>query len=452
VKVTRLSDDRVATRFQTATGESLVVLATKYRSAVDGLTKINLAFRYKNEKVTLRIEDVNAPMNVDPDSEKRLRTLRAHVSKSQPLSELMSDVKAFTDKSVLAGVRAVTLTRAAFTDTLECITAVAECLAQIAVYVGSIQVLIAACPETVGWGCLGALAVHPILSFLVAKKCGDAFQKCGHTPPPPPTKQQYQQACQDFGGSWDSFSEECVEIPVVFDPARGVCRGFTDFINYSTSGCVTGLIFGYSCNRSSEFRSRCDNYDDENCTCIGGMSMSPILIDVDHSGFSMTDANNGVVFNILNDGVPLPISWTAAGSTNAFLVLDRNGNGTIDGGAELFGNITPQPVGAAAANGFIALAEYDKAQNGGNGDHRIDSADSVFPQLRLWQDGNHNGISEPNELHTLPELGVKAIGLDYKESKRTDQFGNKFNYRAKVYDADGTHTGRWAWDVFLTMK
>jgi hypothetical protein len=100
--------------------------------------------------------------------------------------------------------------------------------------------------------------------------------------------------------------------------------------------------------------------------------------------------------------------------------------------------LTRYCVGCTPTN---TITDYDKLASGGNGDGRIDSNDPVFSSLLLWQDSNHDGLSEPEELHTLHSLGLAAIDLDYKESRRIDQYGNRFKYRAKVFDVQGAQVG-----------
>ena len=184
----------------------------------------------------------------------------------------------------------------------------------------------------------------------------------------------------------------------------------------------------------------------------GSDGCSPILVDLTGDGFVLTDAQHGVMFDIANTGHPLQIAWTA-NSNNAFLVLDRNGNGVINSGAELFGNFTAQ-LSSPHPNGFLALAVYDDPMNGGNGDGVIDAKDKIFSALRLWVDANHDGISQPGELHTLPDLGIFSISLDYSLSGRTDEYGNVFRYKAHVNK--GLHgpsdVGKTAYDVFLVAQ
>lgn len=226
----------------------------------------------------------------------------------------------------------------------------------------------------------------------------------------------------------------------------------TTYCKWNTDPCYVGGG-GWECDPYCEVtylgNSSDDNYIPEDPTqCC---DHSPIVIDILGNGFNLTDVANGVMFDFNGDGVAHRISWTSANSDDAWLVLDRNNNGLIDSSREMFGNFTEQSA-SSDRNGFLALAEYDKPERGGNSDGKINHRDAIFSSLKLWQDANHNGISEANEMFDLPTLDVRAIDLDYRESRRQDEHGNQFKYRAKVRDAQGASVGRWAWDVFLVLQ
>jgi hypothetical protein len=173
----------------------------------------------------------------------------------------------------------------------------------------------------------------------------------------------------------------------------------------------------------------------------------PLVVDITGSGFALTDTAHGVIFDIRADGHPLRIPWTAD-SRNGFLALDRNGNGIVDDGSELFGNVTPQPK-SARPNGFLALAQYDW-----NGDGVIDSLDPIYSFLRIWVDANHDGMCQPEELHSLADMKIFSISLDYSLSKRTDEFGNVFHLKAKLNQRQKGESGagKKIYDVFFVNQ
>lgn len=187
-------------------------------------------------------------------------------------------------------------------------------------------------------------------------------------------------------------------------------------------------------------QSLCDN-DRAPCLCPG----SPIIIDLDGDGIALTPWQDGVQFG-LRPGTTGSISWTAPESDDAWLVMDRDGNGAIDDGTEMFGNFTPQPAPEAGEqrNGFRALAVLDA-----NHDGVVDSKDPAFTRLRVWRDGDHDGVSQPEELLDLRKVGILGLSVAYTPDKFVDRFGNRFAYRASVYAEPGRNVGMTAWDVWL---
>src|SRR5258708_3937509 len=116
----------------------------------------------------------------------------------------------------------------------------------------------------------------------------------------------------------------------------------------------------------------------------------PILLDLGMNGFHLSGPDPAVRFDINADGTPDNIAWTRAGGDDAFLCMDRNHNGKIDDGTELFGFATPLLSGQPAKIGYLALAELDKTAAGGNGDGKIDANDLGFRDLCVWVDANRD--------------------------------------------------------------
>jgi hypothetical protein len=167
----------------------------------------------------------------------------------------------------------------------------------------------------------------------------------------------------------------------------------------------------------------------------------PIIVDTANDGYRLTSVEDGVRFDLDADGTPELVAWTRAGSDDAFLAIDRNGNGRIDDGSELFGNHAPVygGSGATAANGFEVLKFLDSLATDVSRvpDGRLDIRDPVFSVLLLWRDLNHNGISEPSELTRVVDEGIVAISTDYRIGKKVDRFGNEFRQVGRLLWSDG---------------
>jgi hypothetical protein len=242
----------------------------------------------------------------------------------------------------------------------------------------------------------------------------------------------------DYNGRTDGF------LPQVFAHEFGHTMGFTDV---TISTCLGQTIMYGAISVGGPYTTSPTSTD--TCTlaqynappppdgggdgCEGGRVLniapdcSPIVINFESGNYRLTGRNSPVLFDMPGHGHPQLMGWTAAGADEAFLWLDHNHNGKVTSGAELFGNFTPLRNGRMAINGFEALAESDA-----NHDGVIDDLDPIWPQLMLWRDLNHNGISEPNEISRLDDSDVTAIDLHDHWAGKHDQWGNAFRYESLV--------------------
>ena len=140
-----------------------------------------------------------------------------------------------------------------------------------------------------------------------------------------------------------------------------------------------------------------------------------LVLDLDGDGIETAgiDPTAPVLFDMDGDGVKTATGWIRP--DDGIVVLDRNGNGLIDSGRELFGDATVLARGARAgqlaANGFEALADLDL-----NADGRLDSLDASWGQLRIWRDLNQDGVSQAGELTTLAAQGIASLGAQGTQS------------------------------------
>jgi hypothetical protein len=156
----------------------------------------------------------------------------------------------------------------------------------------------------------------------------------------------------------------------------------------------------------------------------------PLVLDLDGDGIETVGTAAGVLFDHNASGVRQGTGWVKA--DDALVVLDRDGNGTIDSGRELFGNQTVLADGSFAAHGIHALAELDS-----NGNGAVDAGDARYGEVKLWRDLNQNGISEAGELQTLAQAGIAAIGLTAVPKNTALEGGNLLAYAGTYTRVDG---------------
>ena len=162
---------------------------------------------------------------------------------------------------------------------------------------------------------------------------------------------------------------------------------------------------------------------------------SPLVVDLDGDGIETLGSGVGIYFDHDNNGFSEDTGWV--GKDDGLLVRDINGNGQIDNGTELFGNNTLLSNGEKAKNGFEALKELDS-----NNDNVFDQNDAAWNEVKVWKDGNSNGIVDDGELLTMEQAGITGVDLNYVDHNyrddHSDEHGNTCKQESTFSKADGS--------------
>jgi Ca2+-binding RTX toxin-like protein len=174
-----------------------------------------------------------------------------------------------------------------------------------------------------------------------------------------------------------------------------------------------------------------DSFKDEVKDSFGvaKITVSPIILDLDGNGVQTEGLNSNVHFDHDGNGFSELTGWVAPG--DGLLVYDKNSNGMIDDGSELFGNNSKLTDGLAE-NGFRALQAFDS-----NHDGVVDENDVGFEKLQIWKDSNGNGLTDAGELLSMAEAGVKALNVAYDETSFVVKYGNHYQQSGTYVAADG---------------
>jgi hypothetical protein len=159
-------------------------------------------------------------------------------------------------------------------------------------------------------------------------------------------------------------------------------------------------------------------------------SLTPVVLDLNGNGIETLSASAGVKFDLLATGQAQSMGWVGGG--DGLLAMDRNGDGAINDGSELFGAGTTLKDGSKARTGYQAMAELDT-----NGDGRIDAKDADFAKLKVWVDANHDGVSQAGELKSLADLNITSLNLDVKKDVSLNN-GNIVGLTSTFTTGDGT--------------